>query len=181
VSVDAVGLGSVAFGAVMLYAGIKGISAGAALTSVVKGTSPAGVPVTAAITGTPAAAAAGAGGVNAGGLASTAGNTGAANAGAASNQALAKQLAASLGHSDWTSGQNWDDWVSLWNQESGWNTDAANPSSDARGIAQNINGYGPGYEQGNAASQITWGINYIAQRYGSPSMAWAHEVANNWY
>jgi hypothetical protein len=56
VSVDAVGLGSVAFGSVLLYAGIKGISAGAALTSIVRGTSPASLPQTAPIAGTPASA-----------------------------------------------------------------------------------------------------------------------------
>lgn len=100
---------------------------------------------------------------------------------AASNQALAKKLAVQLGHSDWTTGQAWTDWVSLWNQESGWSITAANPSSDARGIAQNINGYSSDYEEGNATSQITWGINYIAERYGSPVLAWAHEQANDWY
>ena len=111
----------------------------------------------------------------------TAGDTGAANAGAASNQALAKQIATSMGFASWTTGQAWADWVSLWNQESGWNIDAANPTSSARGIAQNIGGYGPDYLEGNATSQITWGINYIAGRYGSPVMAWAHEQSNNWY
>jgi hypothetical protein len=49
-SVDAAGLGSVAFGIVILYAGIKGISVTAALTSIVKGTSPAANPVTNPIT-----------------------------------------------------------------------------------------------------------------------------------
>lgn len=112
---------------------------------------------------------------------SAAGNTGAKNPGAAANQALAKQLAISMGHADWTTGQAWADWLSLWNQESGWDITAANPNSNARGIAQNINGYGPDYQEGNATSQITWGINYIAGRYGSPVMAWQHEVSNNWY
>lgn len=110
------------------------------------------------------------------------GDTGAANAGAEANQALAKQIATQMGYGSWTTGQAWDDWVSLWNQESGWNIDAANPTSDARGIAQNINGYNDtDYIEGNATSQITWGINYIASRYGSPVMAWAHEQADNWY
>ncbi|HMH90307.1 MAG TPA: NlpC/P60 family protein [Streptosporangiaceae bacterium] len=70
--VDAAGIGAVAFGSVFLYAGIRGISVGAALTSVVKGTSPASVPQTAAITGTPAAAlaAAGTAAIGAGGSAS---------------------------------------------------------------------------------------------------------------
>ena len=109
------------------------------------------------------------------------GDTGAATPTAAENQAHAKQLAVQLGHSDWTTGQNWADWLSLWNQESGWSITAANPTSDARGIAQNINGYGPDYRENDATSQITWGMNYIAGRYGNPAMAWAHEQANNWY
>jgi resuscitation-promoting factor RpfB len=109
------------------------------------------------------------------------GDTGAASPSASANQALAKTLATSMGYSSWTTGQEWSDWVSLWNKESGWSITAANPTSDARGIAQNINGYGSDYEEGNATYQITWGINYIASRYGSPSLAWAHEQENNWY
>lgn len=67
--------------------------------------------------------------------------------------------------------------VDLWNQESGWNPNARNPSSGAAGIPQDITGNMHGGWQG----QIDWGLNYIKQRYGSPAMAWAHEVANNWY
>jgi len=103
------------------------------------------------------------------------------NPGAAANQALAKKLAIQMGNSDWTTGTNWSDWVKLWNQESGWSTTAANPTSNARGIAQNINGWSSSYPEDNPTAQIEWGINYIAQRYGSPAMAWAHEQANNWY
>ena len=100
---------------------------------------------------------------------------------AKANQATAKKLASQMGHSDWTTGAQWDAWVKLWDRESGWSITAANPTSDARGIAQNINGYGPDYKQGDAVSQITWGINYIAQRYGNPVMAWGHETQAGWY
>lgn len=109
------------------------------------------------------------------------GDTGAANATAAQNQALAKQLLAQQGLSSWATGQDWEDLVSLWNKESGWSATAQNPNSNAAGIAQNINGYGPDYEENNPEQQIAWGIDYIEQRYGSPAMAWAHEVANDWY
>jgi hypothetical protein len=34
---------------------------------------------------------------------------------------------------------------------------------------------------GNAVQQIAWGLNYILMRYGSPSAAWAHEIAKGWY
>ena len=154
-----------AVGGIVLYSGIKGSTISDTFKAVIKGnlnvsdTETIGVPDT---TG-------------------TAGDTGASNASAAENQALAKTLATQMGYASWTTGQAWADWVSLWNQESGWNIDAANPTSSARGIAQNINGYGPDYEQGNASSQITWGINYIASRYGNPVLAWAHEQSNNWY
>ena len=119
--------------------------------------------------------------VDFGGGTAAPGNTGAASQSAEKNQALAKSLASSMGLQSWTVGQEWSDWVSLWNQESGWSITAANPGSGARGIAQKISGYSADYQEGNATSQITWGINYILGRYGSPSLAWAHEVENNWY
>ena len=109
------------------------------------------------------------------------GDTGAANNTAAANQALAKSIAISMGLSSWTTGQNWADWVSLWNKESGWSTTAANPKSDARGIAQNINGWSADYPENDPTAQIKWGINYIQGRYGTPVLAWAHEQANDWY
>jgi uncharacterized protein YabE (DUF348 family) len=74
--------------------------------------------------------------------------------------------------------------VSLWNKESGWRTDAANPSG-AYGIPQAL----PGSKmasvaadwQTNPATQITWGLNYISGTYGTPCAAWAHSQADNWY
>jgi hypothetical protein len=33
----------------------------------------------------------------------------------------------------------------------------------------------------NPATQIRWGLGYIADVYGSPCAAWSHSVANNWY
>jgi len=114
-----------------------------------------------------------------------AGNTGASGNSAEANQALAKKLAISMGLSSWTTGQTWDDWVSLWNQESGWNASAENPTSGAYGIPQalpadKMASAGSDWKT-NPATQIRWGIGYIQGRYGSPVMAWAHEVSNNWY
>jgi hypothetical protein len=70
--------------------------------------------------------------------------------------------------------------LSLWNQESGWNAYAVNPSSGAYGIPQSL-GHGHPYNLGDYKAQVLWGINYIAGRYGSSQAAWAHEVAFNWY
>jgi hypothetical protein len=73
----------------------------------------------------------------------------------------------------------------LWTRESGWRADAYNRSSGAYGIPQSL----PGSKMAvagadwrtNAATQIDWGLSYIANRYGSPCSAWAHSEAYNWY
>ena len=75
--------------------------------------------------------------------------------------------------------------ISLWNRESGWNPAAHNGSSGAHGIPQalpasKMAAYGSDYYT-NGKTQIRWGLNYIAGRYGSPSRAWAHFRSHNWY
>ena len=100
---------------------------------------------------------------------------------AGSTVVLGEQLAAAQG---WT-GPQWDclDW--LWTRESGWNTYALNTTSGAYGIPQSLPAAkmaaaGPDW-QANPATQIRWGLSYIAARYGTPCAAWAHEEANSWY
>ena len=106
------------------------------------------------------------------------GATGAfADTGARSGSArLAQSFAASVLPRGWS----FPALLSLWNQESGWNAYAVNPSSGAYGIPQSL-GHGHPYNLGDYKAQIMWGINYIAGRYGSSQAAWAHEVAYNWY
>lgn len=100
---------------------------------------------------------------------------------AASAQAAARQMMASYG---------WDDTqfqclVNLWQRESHWNYQAENPSSGAYGIPQAL----PGSKMGSVAAdwatnpvtQITWGLQYIEGRYGSPCSAWAHSNSVGWY
>ncbi|MCW2522612.1 MAG: hypothetical protein JWO63_947 [Frankiales bacterium] len=74
--------------------------------------------------------------------------------------------------------------VSLWNKESGWRTNAANPSG-AYGIPQALPGSkmaSAGADwQTNPATQISWGLSYIAGVYGTPCAAWSHSQATNWY
>lgn len=75
--------------------------------------------------------------------------------------------------------------VSLWERESGWSYAAYNPSSGATGIPQALPGEkmaasGPDW-QSNPATQIAWGLAYIAGSYGSPCAAWSHSESNNWY
>jgi hypothetical protein len=74
---------------------------------------------------------------------------------------------------------------SLWQRESGWNYQASNPSSGAYGIPQALPG-GKMASAGsdwrtNPATQISWGLGYIASVYGSPCSAWAHSQATGWY
>lgn len=75
--------------------------------------------------------------------------------------------------------------VSLWNKESGWNYLAHNSSSGAHGIPQALPGSkmaSAGADwQTSAATQVAWGLGYIAARYGSPCSAWSHSQSVGWY
>ena len=75
--------------------------------------------------------------------------------------------------------------VKLWNAESGWNVHCYNSSSGAYGIPQALPGSKMATEgsdyQNNGQTQIRWGLKYIQGRYGSPSGAWQHFLAKNWY
>jgi molybdopterin converting factor small subunit len=96
-------------------------------------------------------------------------------------RSIARQMVAARG---WSSSQ-FDCLNALWQKESNWNPYAQNPSSGAYGIPQSL----PGSKMGTVASdwrtnpvtQITWGLNYIAGRYGTPCAAWSHSQAVNWY
>lgn len=95
-------------------------------------------------------------------------------------QAMGKEMAAARGWGD----DQFACLLSLWNKESGWRVTAANPSG-AYGIPQALPGskmasVGADW-QTNPATQITWGLNYIAGRYGDPCGAWAHSEAKGWY
>jgi len=121
----------------------------------------------------------------------------------AANQAIGQLVTAAYGWAPTQSAPDWSALVNLWNQESGWDNNAVNPSSGAYGIAQALghgdgaatqgsvtNEYG-GYgisdslaqaaNSGDATAQITWGLQYIKATYGTPSAAWAHEQSNGWY
>lgn len=100
---------------------------------------------------------------------------------AAANRALGQELAAGRG---WT-GQEWTCLDQLFSRESGWRHNANNASSGAYGIPQAL----PGSKMAavasdwatNPATQITWGLNYVNGRYGSPCVAWQHSEDVGWY
>jgi hypothetical protein len=96
-------------------------------------------------------------------------------------QAIAYEMVLARG---WDQGE-FDCLVALWNRESHWNVYAHNTSSGAYGIPQAL----PGTKMAtagadwatNPATQITWGLGYIAARYGTPCGAWGHSEAKGWY
>lgn len=97
----------------------------------------------------------------------------------AQNMALGQAMASARG---W-SGAQWDALNQLWQHESGWRTDADNPTSSAYGIPQaltQLHGLGAKYMK-DPKTQINWGLNYIAGRYGDPSKAWDFWQKNNYY
>lgn len=97
-----------------------------------------------------------------------------------SAQGIAQSMVAARG---WSDGE-FNCLVALWNHESGWRTNAGNPSG-AYGIPQAL----PGSKMASAgadwatnpATQITWGLGYISGRYGTPCSAYGHWQSNNWY
>jgi multidrug efflux pump subunit AcrA (membrane-fusion protein) len=97
-----------------------------------------------------------------------------------SPQAIARAMLAARG---WSS--QWTCLNPLWQRESGWNHRARNPSSGAYGIPQAL----PGRKMASAgadwatnpATQIRWGLSYIASTYGTPCGAWAHSQSTGWY
>lgn len=168
---DGIGIAATAIGAIFIYGGIKGYSPLKAFGNLLTGQNPNQGQSASLLSSS----------TNSSGPDFTVTSGGDANA----NKTLAKQLANQMGHVDWTSGQMWADWDALWTQESGWRVDATNPQSGAYGIPQSL----PASKMASAgsdwktnpATQIKWGIQYIAGTYGNPSNAEAHERANNWY
>lgn len=105
-----------------------------------------------------------------------------------SAKAMARTMLLSYGWGD----DQYQCLANLWTRESGWNYQAANRSSSARGIPQAMMSVhfggtnwantpaGKEYME-NPAIQIKWGLDYIKGRYSGPCGAWAHSEAKNWY
>lgn len=88
------------------------------------------------------------------------------------NRELGRRMAAQRG---WA-GAEWTCLDELWQRESGWDHLARNPGSGAYGIpqalpAEKMRSAGEDWLT-NPATQIAWGLDYIAGRYGTPCGAW---------
>lgn len=96
-------------------------------------------------------------------------------------QAIARSLLAAHGWGD----DQFGCLVQLWGHESGWRTNAGNPSSGAYGIPQALPGskmaaFGADWAT-NPTTQIKWGLSYISGRYGTPCGAWDAFQSKGWY
>ena len=71
----------------------------------------------------------------------------------------------------------------LYVSESDWRVDADNPTSSAYGIPQALTETHdlPADYMTSAETQIRWGLEYIANRYGTPCNAWGFKQGNGWY
>ena len=98
-----------------------------------------------------------------------------------SNRGLGYRLMLQFG----VAADQWQYLDALWQRESGWNHLAENASSGAYGIPQSLPGskmadVAPDWRT-NAETQISWGLAYIAARYGNPQGAWEHSERVGWY
>ena len=94
------------------------------------------------------------------------------------NVGLAREMAEGMG---W-SGSEWAALQELWMRESGFDHTAVNSKSGATGIPQlNPNAHSIPANWSDPATQIRWGLDYIAGRYTTPSAALAFHDVNNSY
>lgn len=96
-------------------------------------------------------------------------------------QAIARDMVHARGWGD----DQYSCLYNLWQKESNWNVYAQNASSGAYGIPQALPGSKMGTVGGdwqtNPVTQITWGLGYIGDRYGTPCGAWGHSQSVGWY
>lgn len=93
----------------------------------------------------------------------------------AEEQSYAHELVLSYGWSE----EDFNSLVNLWNRESGWNPNVKN--GNCYGIPQSCPYTKMGSNYKDWKVQINWGLNYIKNRYGTPTNAWNHFQSTNWY
>lgn len=171
-SINGFALSAILAGSILLYAGFKGYSVKTALQNVIRGKTPGSGQST--ISGLSTVDAVSGSGSSTGSPSVPSGISG-------SNKQVLQAVAASFG---WT-GSEWTALDNVEMAEAGYNLTATNPSSGAYGMAQFINGPSEyaqyGGDSTTARGQSIAMCNYIKQRYGTPSVAWAHEQQYNWY
>lgn len=95
------------------------------------------------------------------------------------NQALVRRAANQRG---W--GEQWPSLYQLVMHESGFRSNAQNPTSSAYGMFQFLDGTWDsvgGHKTSDPWLQAVYGMRYIAQRYGNPNKAWDFWQGHHWY
>lgn len=98
------------------------------------------------------------------------------------NKNLGMQAAAADPY-NWTD-EEWTCLDSLWSQQSSWDHSLVDPTTGARGIVgfnPALHGSMPSGFQDSASAQISWGLNYIQESYGSPCSAWRYWQSTKTY
>ena len=98
----------------------------------------------------------------------------------AGNAAIRAQVMSVAKQHGWHKGAQWQALAEIIGRESGWNPNAANPNSSARGLFQKMTSVN-GPVEDTVAGQARWGLNYIRSRYGDPKKALAFHNRHNWY
>lgn len=207
-SISGLALAEIAAGLILAWSGIENVSIQSVAKSFISGKLPtAGPAVTYA---TPATATSSTSSAASAGTIGT-GAAQPASANAVANQAIARlsvalshpSWATGQQWSDWvalwTRESGWSS--TAWNSSGAYGVAQAlghagpgeaavgprSVGSDEPGLNSSYGGYGLSTSaaiaanKGSPLQQIQWGIAYIAATYGSPSAAWAHEVADSWY
>lgn len=93
-------------------------------------------------------------------------------------KAIVRGMMAAFGWGD----SQWHPLDLLISNESGWNPNAANPTSSARGLFQKLTSVNGPIEP-TVQGQAQWGMNYIKGRYGTPAEAWRmwNSRSPHWY
>lgn len=177
--ISGIGIAVLFAGGILVWSGVKGYSVSHVFRDVIAGKKPTqGQPDYPVTIGGIFTSLLHGGGGSSGGSGSVTSSGGQVAQSNAANKKLGQKMAAAMG---WGSGDQWTALNNIVMSESGWSSTIKNPGSNASGIAQNIAGFGPGYESGNAPQQIAWLLRYIKQRYKTPVDAWNFHLAHGWY
>lgn len=77
--------------------------------------------------------------------------------------------------------QEWGAFEQIVQNESGWNPYRVNQSSGACYLPQALPCSKMGAEAWDYEGQLKWMVNYIDNRYETPTKAWSFHQDNNWY
>jgi hypothetical protein len=181
--ISGIGVAALFVGATFAYAAVKGFSISQTAQALIAGKTPQNLQGVNTVTPTGLLSGVFSGVPIIGGLLNKGSGNVSSTGGAvaqsnAANKALGQRMASAVG---WGSGSQWTALNNIVMSESGWSSTIKNPTSTASGIAQNIRGFGPGYESGNAPQQIAWLLKYIRSTYGTPEAAWQFHLAHGWY